>query len=77
MSSDAPLNQDVLSTQRLPCYRVHFLNSDNTIFRAVPLEAFDDNEASKLARRLMNGRALDLWDGLRFIEFFPRIVPPA
>lgn len=59
-----------------PRYRVNYLNPDGTIFRTEVLEVLNDEDAIQAAKRRMDGRALDLWDGLRFIEFFPRIDPP-
>ena len=77
MNDEARPSQDTLSAQLPPRYRINFLNPDGTIFQTKMLEASNDDEAVQAARRLMDGRALDLWDGLRFNEFFPRIDPPA
>lgn len=54
-------------------YRINFLNPDGTIFRTKSVKASSDAEAIQYARQFMDGRALDLWDGLRFIEFFPTL----
>ena len=76
MNDDARRSQDVLWIKPLPRYRINFLNPDGTIFRTEVLEVSADEDAIQAAKRRMDGRALDLWDGLRFIEFFPRINPP-
>ncbi len=77
MLSDKLSSRPPVIRSDAPRYRINFLNPDGTIFRTEVLEVPNDDDAIQAARRLMNGRALDLWDGLRFIEFFPRIHPPA
>lgn len=77
MLSDKVSSRSPVIGYDAPRYRINFLNPDGTIFRTEMLEVPNDDAAIQAARRLMNGRALDLWDGLRFIEFIPRIDPPA
>ena len=77
MAEETSPSQGALSIELLPRYRINFLNPNGTIFRTKVLEALNDDDATQAARRLMDGRALDLWEGVRFIEFFPRIDPPA
>ena len=76
MNDEPSKSQDILWTGPPPRYRINFLNPDGTIFRTEVLEVSADKDAIQAAKRRMDGRALDLWDGLRFIEFFPRIDPP-
>lgn len=70
---------DSLDLQRLitawptPHYRVFLLALNGSILRERPIQARDDDEAIGHAREMMDGRSLDLWDGLRFIEHFPAI----
>lgn len=77
MDDKARQSQHARWVHRHRRYRVNFINPDGTILRTEILDANKDEDAIQAARRLMNGQALDLWDGLRFIESFPRINPPA
>lgn len=71
MSSDKiPLNP-VATKPDGHRYRVHFLNPSGMVLRIKPIEASSDELAIERAKQLMDGRALDLWDGLRFVETFP------
>ena len=49
-------------------YRAFILNADETVLRIEHLPAHDDDMALDLARKLLDGHALELWDGMRFIE---------
>ncbi|KAB1071645.1 hypothetical protein [Methylobacterium planeticum] len=49
-------------------YRAFVLDADLTVLRIEHLAAQDDDTALDLARRLLSGHAIELWDGLRFIE---------
>jgi hypothetical protein len=49
-------------------YLVMVLAVDNTVARTERVSARDDEEATLRAVRLAGGRAVDVWDGLRFVE---------
>ncbi len=49
-------------------YRAFILNADETVLRIEHLPAQDDDAALGLARAMLDGHALELWDGMRFIE---------
>ncbi|GJE46830.1 hypothetical protein [Methylobacterium soli] len=49
-------------------YRAFILDADQTVLRIEHLPAQDDDAALELARKLLDGRPIELWDGLRFIE---------
>ncbi|MCJ2046815.1 hypothetical protein MKK58_20070 [Methylobacterium sp. J-078] len=51
-------------------YRVILLRKDGAVIGAVPLSARDDDFAIAQAKSLVDGHAVELWDGLRFIEHF-------
>lgn len=53
-------------------YRVFLLASDDSVRDSVPLTAADDAEAMALAAAMVDGQAVELWDGVRFIERFGR-----
>ncbi|WP_264048868.1 hypothetical protein [Methylobacterium flocculans] len=40
-----------------------------------PISALEDDEAKDKARALADGYAVDLWDGMRFIERFEPLYP--
>lgn len=52
-------------------YRAIILGSSGQITRIVNLTAADDAEALKLSEAMVDGHAVELWDGLRYIEHFP------
>jgi len=57
-------------------YRVFLLDGDDGVRTSLPLTAADDVEALALARAMVDGHSVELWDGVRFIERFdrPRLV---
>lgn len=73
MSDDQTERQDLISLRPTPRYRALLLSRDGRIFQHRRIQASNDEEAMSLASGLMDGRAVDLWDGLRFIETLPPI----
>ena len=65
-----PIDQDMLLLKgKTPIrYRAFILDADETVLRIEHLSAQDDDTALDLARKLLDGRPIELWDGLRFIE---------
>jgi hypothetical protein len=60
---------NILSDGKRPSrYRAFILDADETVLRIEYLPAQDDDTALDLARKLLDGRPIELWDGLRFIE---------
>jgi hypothetical protein len=53
-----------------PCYRVQFIDLEGNVVRTERLEAATDDEALALASAMTDGYAVELWDGLRFVEHF-------
>jgi hypothetical protein len=53
-----------------PLYRALLLSPDGPVIDIQTLIAADDEEAVQLAKSIVDGHAVDLWDGLRFIEHF-------
>lgn len=51
-------------------YRVLMLAQDGSVVTAMPIPADSDLEALTLAETLRAEFAVELWDGLRFIEHF-------
>lgn len=51
-------------------YRAVLLGPLGQIVGLIALTARDDDVARQLAEALVDGRAVELWDGLRFIEHF-------
>ena len=54
----------------LPAYRAMTLTVDGRVMDNVTLSADSDLEALTTAETMVNGFAVELWDGLRFIERF-------
>ena len=53
-----------------PRYRALLLGSDGRVLRMEHLPVGDDAEAVRRARAFVDGNAVELWDGVRFIEHF-------
>lgn len=53
-----------------PCFRAFLIDAAGNIARLVSLVANDDLEASDLAQAMVASHAVDLWDGVRFIDHF-------
>jgi hypothetical protein len=53
-----------------PAYRALLLSPEGSVIDMQTLIAADDEEAVQLAKAIVDGHAVDLWDGLRFIEHF-------
>lgn len=60
------LNDNTMSSN----YRAMTLDACGRILSVERLSAPGDREAMDLARAMVDGHAVDLWDGLRFIECF-------
>jgi hypothetical protein len=72
--ADASQSQaEALSEPRPPAYRAIIIAKSGTVVNALRLQAEDDEKACERAKALVNGHAVELWDGLRFIEHFPPI----
>lgn len=54
----------------LPRYRALLLTTDGRIAGTAKLMGENDDDALQAAAALADGQAVDLWDGLRFIEHF-------
>lgn len=54
-------------------YRATLIGERGTVVSNVRIAAFDDGEAREKAEALANGHAVDLWEGLRFVDHFPAI----
>jgi hypothetical protein len=54
----------------VPEYRAYIIGDDGHFIDAAPLICGDDDAAVKQAEQLMNGRAIKLWSGERFIAKF-------
>ena len=51
----------------MPDYRVYFVGPDGHFFNFKPLICGSDDEALAEARQLIDGHAVELWSGERFI----------
>ncbi|KQO49356.1 hypothetical protein ACYQR9_02715 [Methylobacterium sp. CM6241] len=60
----------IVGTQPRPAYRVLVLSKEGTILDVRRISVDSDDDAIQHTQRLVDGHALELWDGLRFIEQF-------
>ena len=51
-------------------YRALLLDLRGKIIRVRSFSASDDEQASGIARDMLDGRAIELWDRIRFIQRF-------
>lgn len=58
-----------------PHYLVQFIDLEGNVIRTERLLAATDDEALALASTMTNGLAVELWDGLRFLEHFDAASP--
>jgi hypothetical protein len=58
-----------------PCYRVQFIDVEGNVVRTERLQAATDDEALALASTMIDGYAVELWDGLRFVEHIDAAHP--
>ncbi|WP_419953366.1 hypothetical protein [Methylobacterium sp.] len=71
---DAPRSRmDALSEPRPPAYRAILLAKSGAVIGMVRLSVQDDDQALERARSMVDGHAVELWDGMRFIELFPPV----
>jgi hypothetical protein len=52
---------------------VILLAKDGAVVSASRISVEDDDGAIEAAKAMVDGHAVELWDGLRFIEHFPSI----
>ena len=65
-------------TAKPPVYRVMLLDADGRVLSNLPLppSVESDERAKSTAQSMVDGHAVELWDGLRFIEHFdPKSTP--
>ncbi|GEM_PF-2763042 len=58
-------------------YRAFLLDADGNVVRTEHLFAETDEAALTLASELIDGHAVEVWDGLRFLEHFDALAGPA
>lgn len=73
MAATHQFRTDALSEQLPPAYRVFLLAKTGAVIGMVPIAVQDDSEAVERAVAMVDGHAVELWDGLRFIEHFPPV----
>jgi hypothetical protein len=54
----------------MPGYRIYVVGSDGHFHEAIPLECAGDSEATEEAKRLMDGKDVELWQRDRKIATF-------
>ena len=72
MAGEERLGFDGLDKPSMPPrYRVILLGKSGEVLGMNRLHVGDDPTAIVEAKALVNGHAVELWDGVRFIEHFP------
>ena len=75
MSDDLSGSRHEGPDRRPSRYRAILLSPSGRIASLVNLVADDDKDALRLAEAMVDGHAVELWDGVRFIEHFPALDP--
>lgn len=57
-------------------YHAILVDADGRAISMHWIRATEDEEAVRQAQALVDGHGVDLWDGVRFIEYFPALDPP-
>jgi len=70
MRTTLRLSGNHLGTTSVPAYRAYLIGSDGLIVERVDLMVEDDEAAKERAKLLVDGRAVELWDGGRKIADF-------
>ena len=74
MASDPAIGFADLDKLPIPSrYCILVLRSDGQVIRILPIRAQDDDDAERTAQMVVDGHAVDLWDGLRFIDHYPSL----
>ncbi|MHC2088893.1 hypothetical protein [Methylobacterium sp. CM6244] len=73
MADTSQINTNVLSEPKPPIYRAIMVAPSGTVVNAARLVAENDDEARERAKAMVDGDAVELWDGVRFIEHFPPV----
>ena len=74
MSEHQPDRAPESGAEDLHHYRAFILDAAGQVLCTAALVAQDDDEAASLAGALVEGCAVELWDGLRFIEHFESAI---
>ena len=61
----------------VPAYRAYRIGSDDRVCAAVEMTARSDDEAIEIAKGMVNGSAVELWDRDRKIGRFEPVSPYA
>ena len=67
-------NSSARTGRRSARYRAILIGTSGHITGLITLTAANDDVALKLAEAMVDGHAVELWDGLRYIEHFPPIA---
>lgn len=73
MADASQSRAEALSEPRVPAYRAIIIAKSGTVVNVLRLHAEDDKQACEHAKAMVDGDAVELWDGLRFIEHFPPV----
>ncbi|MCJ2080180.1 hypothetical protein [Methylobacterium sp. J-090] len=65
---------DILSEPRSPIYHIILLADCGKVHNVLRLNADDDEQAIERAKMMVDGHAVELWDGLRLIEHFAPVT---
>lgn len=74
MPEDAKCQTGIHSEPRTPTYRAILLAGGGTVRDVVRFFAVDDAQAIERAKMMVDGHAVELWDGLRFIDQFTPVA---
>lgn len=62
---------EILQTPPKPAYLAMLISKASKLLGVVRLSAKDEEQAIWKAKSMVDGHAVELWDGLRYIDYFP------
>lgn len=74
MSETVRFSVGIPSEPRSPIYRIIILADGGAVHNVMRLDADDDEQAKERAKMIVDGHAVELWDGLRFIDHFAPVA---
>lgn len=70
MADDARTKDESAAGAPEPRYRVQILSPDGRMVEAISFTAYGDEAASVIAKSMIDGHAIELWNGRRLINRF-------
>lgn len=71
MTKTSQSRSGILSELKSPTYRAMIIDEEGRAIAAIRVVAESDDQAIARTRAMVDGHAVELWDGQRFLQRFP------